>query len=91
VRHRPDLPLPEPGCPHERGLYSLKIKKTRDNGAYTFSSISYADLSAADGPPQDQEMLKKMRVQFYVGDKVFITIEGDWKRTPTGWRAPKDH
>jgi hypothetical protein len=32
-----------------------------------------------------------MRVQFYVGDRVFITIDSPWKRTPSGWKAPKDH
>jgi hypothetical protein len=73
------------------GLYSLKLKKRNGDTAYSFSSISYGDLSATKGTPEEDETLKKMRVQFYVGDKVFITIEGDWKRTPTGWRAPKDH
>ena len=33
----------------------------------------------------------RMRVQFYLGDIVFISIDTPWKQVPTGWRAPKDH
>jgi len=65
------------------GLYSIKIKKHKDGSGYSFSTVSYADLSAATDP--------RMRVQFYVGDNVFITIDTPWKQIPTGWRAPKDH
>jgi hypothetical protein len=65
------------------GLYSLKIKKQRRSDAYSFSTTSYADLSAATDA--------RMRVQFYVGEKVFITLDIPWTRTPSGWRAPKDH
>ena len=64
------------------GLYSLKLKQQK-TGGYAFSSISYADLTAATDP--------NMRVQFYVGDVVFITTEAPWKQLPQGWRAPKDH
>jgi len=73
------------------GLYSLKIKKQRGGTGYSFSTISYANLSATDGPPGPPQNLEKMRVQFYVGDLVFITIESPWKRSTTGWKAPKDH
>jgi hypothetical protein len=65
------------------GLYSLKIKKQKRDSGYSFSTISYADLSAAKDP--------HMRVQFYVGEAVFITIDTPWTPTPVGWRAPKDH
>jgi hypothetical protein len=73
------------------GLYSLKIKEHRDGNGYSASAISYADLSAAEGPAGDPKKLERMRVQFYIGDVVFITIDTPWARTPTGWRAPKDH
>jgi hypothetical protein len=67
----------------EGGLYSLKLRKQRGDRGYAFSTTSYADLSAATD--------SHMRVQFYVGDAVFITIDTPWKQTPNGWRAPKDH
>jgi hypothetical protein len=63
------------------GLYSMKIKQQK-GGGYVFSTISYADLT--DATPD-------MRVQFYVGDMVFITTDVPWKQIPLGWRAPKDH
>jgi hypothetical protein len=71
------------------GIYSLKI---RPNGTgYKFSFASYADLSAATDA--------NMRLQFYVGTdagaapdgRIFITTAAPWKRTPSGWRAPRDH
>jgi hypothetical protein len=73
------------------GMAALKIKKNSDGVSYTFSFTSYGDLSGAtDG---------NMRLQFYIGDdanaasdgRVFITSDKPWTRTPTGWRAPKDH
>jgi hypothetical protein len=64
-------------------LYSLKIKVQRDNAGYAFSSLSYGEFGAATR--------SDMRVQFYIGENVFITIEAPWKQTPTGWKAPKDH
>lgn len=72
----------------EGGLYEIKLKKQRNGSGYAASTISYADLSAATDP--------EMRVQFYVGDRVFITIDAPWKllgspQKPIGWRAPKDH
>jgi hypothetical protein len=73
------------------GLYSLKIKRQSRDAGYAFSTISYADMSATDGPVGPPQNLEQMRVQFYVGDRVFITIDTPWKRTPAGWRAPKDH
>jgi hypothetical protein len=72
------------------GLYSLKIKAHRDGNGYSASAISYADLSAAESLA-DVDTLKHMRVQFYIGEKVFITIDTPWARTPSGWKAPKDH
>ena len=65
------------------GLYSLKIKKHKDGSGYSFSTVSYADLSGATDP--------RMRVQFYIGKAVFITIDTPWNQIPSGWRAPKDH
>jgi hypothetical protein len=65
------------------GLYRLKLKQHRDGAGYTIRSESFADLSAANDP--------MMRVQFYVGDDVFITIAAPWTSTGNGWRAPKDH
>lgn len=70
------------------GLYEMKVKKQRNGNGYTVSTISYADLSGATHP--------QMRVQFYLGDHVFITIDSPWKligspTKPVGWRAPKDH
>jgi hypothetical protein len=73
------------------GMYSLKIKKNRDNSTYTFGFTSYGVLSAATDP--------NMRLQFYIGDdanaardgRIFITLDQAWTRTPRGWRAPKDH
>lgn len=65
------------------GLALLKIKKQRDGRAYSFSTVSYGDMSKATDP--------HMRVQFYVGQAVFITIDSPWTKTPSGWRAPKDH
>jgi hypothetical protein len=73
------------------GLYELKIKKQRGDAGYAVSTLSYADMSATDGPAGPPTNLEQMRVQFYVGDRVFITLDGPWKRTPTGWKAPKDH
>ena len=69
----------------------MKIKESSYGTKYSASTISYADLSAADGPPGDPKHLEKMRVQFYIGDTVFITIDTPWARTPRGWKAPKDH
>jgi hypothetical protein len=73
------------------GMYSVKIKKNNDGISYTFSFASYGDLSAATD--------EHMRLHFYIGDddnvaadgRNFITINTPWSRTPTGWRAPKDH
>jgi hypothetical protein len=72
------------------GIYSLKIKQNRGN-SYTFSFTAYGDLSAATDP--------NMRLQFYIGEdpnaardgRIFITLAQPWTRTPSGWRAPKDH
>jgi len=72
------------------GIYSLKIKQN-GNTSYTFSFASYGDLSAATDP--------NMRLQFYIGEdanaardgRIFITRDQPWMRTPSGWRAPKDH
>ncbi len=65
------------------GLYDLKIKKQKSRSGYAVSATSYADLSAATDP--------RMRVQFYVGETVFITLDTPWTQMPNGWRAPKDH
>jgi len=73
------------------GMYSLKIKKNKDGSSYTFTFTSYGNLSAATDP--------NMRLQFYIGNdadaardgRIFITLDQPWTRTPTGWRAPKDH
>jgi hypothetical protein len=73
------------------GIYSLKIKQNNDGSSYTFGFAAYADLSAATDP--------NMRLQFYIGDdanaardgRIFITVPTPWRRTPHGWRAPKDH
>jgi hypothetical protein len=70
------------------GLYEMKVKRQRGGNGYSVSTISYADLSGATDP--------QMRVQFYLGDQVFITIDTPWKligspQKPIGWRAPKDH
>ena len=65
------------------GVYELKIKKQRSGSGYSVSTISYADLSAATDP--------RMRVQFYMGDVVFLSLDAPWKQLPSGWRAPKDH
>jgi len=72
-----------PAARTDGGLYSLKVKKQSGNDGYAFSSTSFADLSAAMDP--------RMRVQFYIGDVVFITIDNPWKQSPNGWKAPKDH
>ena len=72
------------------GIYSVKIKQNRSS-SYTFGFVSYGDLSAATDP--------RMRLQFYIGEdanaardgRIFITLDQPWTRTPTGWRAPKDH
>ena len=68
----------------------MKIKQN-GNTSYTFSFTAYGDLSAATDP--------NMRLQFYLGvdanaardGRIFITLPKPWTRTPTGWRAPKDH
>jgi hypothetical protein len=73
------------------GLYKLKLRKLKDKSGFAFSTISYADLAATNGPVGAPGNLEYMRVQFYIGDSVFITLDNPWKRTPTGWRAPKDH
>jgi hypothetical protein len=65
------------------GVYEIKIKAQKDGSAYSVSTISYADLSAAMDP--------RMRIQFYLGKVVFLSIDTPWKQLPTGWRAPKDH
>ena len=73
------------------GLYSVKIKRNKDGVSYSFSFGAYGDLSAATDPD--------MRLQFYIGTdgnaaqdgRIFITLNTPWKRTPHGWRAPKDH
>jgi hypothetical protein len=65
------------------GFYSLKIKQRTDGTAYAFSFTAYANLSAATDP--------RMRLQFYLGHDVFITIDTPWTQTSNGWRAPKDH
>jgi hypothetical protein len=65
------------------GVYEIKIKAQKDGSAYSVSTISYADLSAATDP--------WMRIQFYLGDVVFLSIDTPWKQLPSGWRAPKDH
>jgi hypothetical protein len=72
------------------GIYTLKITRTR-SGSYSFSFASYGNLSAATDP--------LMRLQYYVGEdpnayidrRIFITKPDPWRRTPSGWRAPKDH
>jgi hypothetical protein len=72
------------------GISSVKIKKNND-GTYTFSFTTYANLSAATDA--------HMRLQFYIGDdpnaardgRVFITLNMPWTATAHGWRAPKDH
>ena len=79
-----------PGARAGGGFYSLKIKQNRSN-SYTISFTSYGDLSAATDPA--------MRLQFYIGEdvnaardgRIFITLAQPWTRTPSGWRAPKDH
>ena len=73
------------------GCIQLKVKKNKDGTSYTFSFASYGDLSRA--------IDADMRLQFYIGDdpgtaqdgRLFITIDKPWTKTPTGWRAPKDH
>ena len=65
------------------GFYSLKIKQRTDGTAYSFSFTAYANLSAAT--------VSDMRLQFYLGDDVFITSTLPWTQTSNGWRAPKDH
>lgn len=69
------------GNPH--GIYSVKLRQHRHNSGYTIRVEAYADLKAATDP--------RMRIQFYVGDAVFITTDAPWTRLPRGWRAPKDH
>jgi hypothetical protein len=78
-----------PDARYTGGLYSVKIKQRRDGSAYTFSFSAYADLSAAEAGDADP----LMQLQFYIGltDRPFITIDTPWTRTPSGWRAPKDH
>ena len=79
-----------PGARTGGGIYSLKIKQN-GNSSYTLSFTSYGDLSAATDP--------NMRLQFYIGEdanaardgRIFITRDQPWMRTPSGWRAPKDH
>jgi hypothetical protein len=73
------------------GMYALKIKRNLDKISYTFSFTSYGDLSGATD--------ENMRLHFYVGNdpdaasegRIFVTLDAPWKRTPNGWRAPKDH
>jgi hypothetical protein len=74
-----------PSARTDGGMYEIKLKKQRGGTSYSFSTISYADLSGATDPA--------MRMQFYVGDTVYMTIDKPWKELPfgKGWRAPKDH
>jgi hypothetical protein len=79
-----------PGARTGGGFYSLKIKQNRGN-SYTVSFTAYGDMSAATDP--------NIRLQFYLGEdpnaaadgRIFITLATPWTRTPSGWRAPKDH
>ena len=73
----------DPYARQSGGFYSLKIKQRTDGTAYSFSFTAYADLSAAT--------VSDMRLQFYLGDDVFITSTLPWTQTSNGWRAPKDH
>jgi len=67
------------------GIYTLKIAQYRNGSAYRVNFTVYGDLSAATDPA--------MRLQVYIGDapRPFITSDIPWTRTPSGWRAPRDH
>jgi len=76
-------PAARTGHGNPAGIYNLQIKQHRDQKGYTIKVEAYADLSRATDP--------MMRIQFYLGDNVFITTPAPWKQMSNGWRAPKDH
>jgi hypothetical protein len=69
------------------GIYSLKLRQRSNGTTYVINFAAYGNLSAATDA--------QMRLQIYVGHapegRPFITRDAPWTRTPSGWRAPKDH